>query len=62
MQSAPRFHDGQGVEMCGGDAKFQSAQQEPLWCSVLRMMDHAYTLSCLGGELLIAKQTSKDSV
>jgi len=23
------------------------------------MMDHAYTLSCLGGELLIAKQTSK---
>lgn len=24
-----------------------------------RMMDHAYTLSCLGGELLIAKQTSK---
>ena len=26
-----------------------------------RMMDHAYTLSCLGGELLIAKQTSKVS-
>ena len=25
-----------------------------------RMMDHAYTLSCLGGELLIAKQTSKE--
>lgn len=23
------------------------------------MMDHAYTLSCFGGELLIAKQTSK---
>lgn len=26
---------------------------------LFRMMDHAYTLSCLGGELLIAKQTSK---
>ncbi|OLP80227.1 hypothetical protein AK812_SmicGene39380 [Symbiodinium microadriaticum] len=25
-----------------------------------KMMDHAYTLSCLGGELLIAKKTSKD--
>ena len=41
-----------------------------LWLTLVReavgfaigaqMMDHAYTLSCLGGELLIAKQTSKD--